>query len=256
MSFDDLMEQGRRALEEDDSQKALSLLEEAISLQQTAEAYLLLAEAQLEENRLAKAKKCVAAGLQLEAENIELLYLSADISLEEENTELALQRYQQIIEIDSGQIDARVNKALLELDVDQLEVAEQSCREALAIEPDSVLALNALGDICVAGNNATEALSCYRKAAELDPEEPQTFLNLADLYYDSGQLELAEEASRKALELDAGLAPGYLTLGYITMDQDRSREAVENFQQFLKLEKSPAAKQIRDEVNAVIEGLK
>ena len=60
----------------------------------------------------------------------------------------------------------------------------------------------------------------------------------------------------KCLQLDAGIPGGYLTLGNIYLDLDRTQDAVENYQQFLRLEKSPAAKQICDEVAAVIDGLR
>ena len=101
-----------------------------------------------------------------------------------------------------------------------------------------------------------EACDCYQKAIALDPEEAQAYLSLAELYYDRGQLEEAEQSCLKGLKLDAGLPMGYLLLGYVYLDQDRNQESIDNFQQFLRLEKSPDAKQIRDEVAAVIDGLK
>jgi len=90
----------------------------------------------------------------------------------------------------------------------------------------------------------------------LDSTDPQPYLSLAELYHDANDLDLAEEYCLKGLELDAGLAPGYLTLGYVCLDQDRTQEAIDHFQQFLRLEKSVTAKNIRDEVAAVIDGLK
>jgi tetratricopeptide (TPR) repeat protein len=99
------------------------------------------------------------------------------------------------------------------------------------------------------------AVKCFEKAVELEPEDPQPYLNLAELCYDDGDLDAAEQWCVKGLKLDASLPSGYLTLGNICLDQDRTQDAVENYQQFLRLERSPSAKQIRDEVAAVIEGL-
>jgi hypothetical protein len=48
----------------------------------------------------------------------------------------------------------------------------------------------------------------------------------------------------------------YLTLGGICMDQERTRDAVAYFEQYLKYEKSPQASDMIAEVKAVIEGLK
>ena len=76
---------------------------------------------------------------------------------------------------------------MLELEKDNLDVAEQTCREALQADPESVLALNALGDIQIAAGKNQAAMDAYLKAAEIDPDEPQTYLNLADLYYEQGK---------------------------------------------------------------------
>ena len=108
----------------------------------------------------------------------------------------------------------------------------------------------------MAGKRDEDACDCYEKAIALDPEEAQPYLSLGELYYDSDRLEDAEQMCLQGLQLDAGLPMGYLTLGYIYLDMDKSQESIDNFQQFLRLEKSAAAKQIRDEVSAVIDGLK
>jgi len=47
-----------------------------------------------------------------------------------------------------------------------------------------------------------------------------------------------------------------LTLGNLCLDQEQVQEAVQCFQKFLSLEKGPAAKEIRDEVTALIDGLR
>ena len=94
------------------------------------------------------------------------------------------------------------------------------------------------------------------KAVELDVEDPQGHFNLAEFYYDNGQLKEAEAACRQAVRLDQEFAFAYLTLGNICLDQDQVQEAVQCFKKFLDHEKSPASEDIRNEVSALIEGLK
>ena len=256
MSFNELLDKGRVALEEGDGKAALQVLQQALKLQQSAEAWHLLAEAELEEGLLGRARKSLAKGLELEPDNIELLYSLGDLCLEEEQGDEALRAFERIIALDREEIDAWVSKALVLLNADDLGAAETVCRQALTIEPSSVFALNALGDICAAAGKSAEARANYEKAIEAEPDDPQAYLNLGDLCYEAGRLKEAEEYCKKGLECDAGLPMGYLTLGYVYMDQDRSREAGEQFRQFLRLEKSPAARDIRDEVKALLEDLK
>jgi tetratricopeptide (TPR) repeat protein len=91
---------------------------------------------------------------------------------------------------------------------------------------------------------------------ELDPGDAQAHYNLGELHYDLGNLKKAEQECRKAVELDPGFSYAYLTLGNICLDQDHNREALHWFQEFLMRERDPGATEIRDEVAAVVEGLK
>ena len=102
----------------------------------------------------------------------------------------------------------------------------------------------------------TAALATFRKVLELDPEDAQAHFNLGEMYYDAGDLPAAERECRAALRCDPGHAFACLTLGNIFLDQEQPREALHFFQEFLLREQSPAAKEIRDEVSAVVEGLK
>ncbi len=256
MSVENLLEIGQRALEEGNLESATQSFRQILKQQESAEVWQLLAEAQIESGSFAQAHKSLAAGLKLEAGNIDLLFSLGDLYLEEGNTSKAIAIYQQIIALDPDEGDAWVSKAVAQLNNDDLLAAEQSCRQALEVDPESAFAHNALGDICIAKNSTADAMKHFHQSIKLDPADPQPYLSLADLYYDADDLEQAEEFCQKGLELGAGLAPGYLTLGYICLDQDRTQEAIDNFQQFLRLEKSPAAKYLRDEVSAVIDGLK
>jgi tetratricopeptide (TPR) repeat protein len=99
-------------------------------------------------------------------------------------------------------------------------------------------------------------LACYRQVIELDPEDAQAHYNLAELYYDLARLAEAEAACLKAIEFDPALSFAYLTLGNICLDEEKTHEALRYFEDFLRLERSPAAADIRSEVAAVIDGLK
>jgi tetratricopeptide (TPR) repeat protein len=69
-------------------------------------------------------------------------------------------------------------------------------------------------------------------------------------------LEAAQKECREAIRLDPELAEAYLTLGNICLDLDEAGDALRNYEKFLACEHSPAAREIREEVAALIEGLK
>ncbi len=256
MSVEDILESGLRAQDQGDLKSALRFFQQGLDQQQSAENWLLLADAQIENGSFAKAHKSISAGLKLESGNSDLLFTLGDLYLEEGKNDKAIMVYQQIIDLDSTEVDAWVSKAVAQMNDNDLVAAEKTCQRALEIDPESAFAHNALGDICVAKNSAQAAMKHFHQAIKLDSNDPQPHLSLAELYYETKNLEQAEHYCQKGLELDSGLPPGYLILGYICLDHDRTQEAVDNFQQFLRLEKSAAAKNIRDEVAAVIDGLK
>ena len=119
----------------------------------------------------------------------------------------------------------------------------------------SITALTSLGDALYGSGDEEAALDCYRRVIELDPEDAQAYFNLAETYYDGGNLQAAEEYSRLALQHDPGLSPVYLTLGNLYLDQERIREAVTAYEEFLSRETSDAAHEIVTEVRLLLEGL-
>lgn len=256
MTAASLFDAGARALEQGDYPKAIDCFEKLLMENSTVEATVALAEAYLETGSHKKAHQCLTAGLEKHPEDIDLLFALADYCFEYSRPDEALKNYQQIIDLDPQEVEAYVCKAMVLLSRDEFEEAAALCHSALKVQPDQSFALNALGDIYAQQGKFEAAIDLYRQAAELDPEDSQPLLNLADALYEEGNLDEAEQCCLKGLELDPSVAMGYFILGSICLDQDRTREAVEHFEQFLRLEKSPSAQDLRAEVTAVLDGLK
>jgi tetratricopeptide (TPR) repeat protein len=256
MSVEELLNSGIRAQEQGDLKTALHNFEQVLQSQPSAENWLLLADVQIENGSFVKAHKSLRAGLELAADDLDLLFALGDLYLEDERYGEAIETYQKIIDLAPDEVDAWVSKAVAQMNDDDLSGAAESCKRALMIDPESPFAHNAAGEISAFQGHIDSAIESFLHSIKIDPADPQPCISLADLYYDLERLEQAEQFCRKGLELDAGLATGYLILGYICLDQDRTQEAIDNFKQFLRLEKSSAAKNIRAEVSAVIDGLK
>ncbi|MFO7766527.1 MAG: tetratricopeptide repeat protein [Pelovirga sp.] len=256
MSEADLFDTGSLAYEQGDYSRAIDCFEQLIRNEPSAEAWLLLAECHAESGAGKKAYECLKKGLAAFPQDMDLLFALGDYYFETGADEQALQIYQQIIDQHPQEAEALVCKAMVLMNQKKIEAATAVCQDALQIQPDMIFALNALGDIYSHQGRLAEAIGLYRQATTLDPEDAQPLLNLADALYEDGKLEEAEQCCLKGLALDSGMTMGYFLLGSICLDQDRTREAVEYFEQFLRLEKSPSAEELRKEVAAVLEGLK
>ncbi|MFK5926069.1 MAG: tetratricopeptide repeat protein, partial [Desulfuromusa sp.] len=115
MSVEDLLESGMRAQDQGDLKTALQLFQQALEQQESAEIWLLLADAQVEKGSFAKAHKSLSAGLKLAPGDIDLLFSRGDLYLEEANHRKAIATYQQIIDLDAEDVDAWVCKAVAQL---------------------------------------------------------------------------------------------------------------------------------------------
>lgn len=85
----------------------------------------------------------------------------------------------------------------------QQEAAEKLFSEALAEEPESLYAWSLLGDIRVKQRRYEEAVECFSKSAELDPNPGFTdnYLSIAYVREMQGKWDAAADAYEKALEI-------------------------------------------------------
>src|SRR5690606_3175948 len=108
--------------------------------------------------------------------------------------------------------------------------AEQSFRNALAIEPGHPPALRALLSLLLRQGRGDDALAVARQAAEGKPSEPDGWALVGDLEALLGRHEAAEQAFARALEL-APDHPTALTALVTLLSQsgqhDRARELLE-----------------------------
>ena len=68
--------------------------------------------------------------------------------------------------------------------------------------PDFPQAHEELGNALLAQNNPDKAIESFRKAIELNPENPSSLIKLGKIYSALGRKEEAEESYKAALALD------------------------------------------------------
>ena len=81
-----------------------------------------------------------------------------------------------------------------------------------------------------------KALDEYKEQQESMADRPESHLNMALLYENTGQLNLAESSYKTAIKLTPGYMPGRFKLADLYNSTGRSREAEQQFREILKLE--------------------
>lgn len=115
-------------------------------------------------------------------------------------------------------------------------VLEATARVRSIPIPETVVDLFAYGialeeDPLTAG----EAMECYQKILQIDPEYAPAHINLGTLYYNQSDYHLAEEHYRKAIDADSRYALAYFDLGNVLDETQRVDEAISAYRTALLL---------------------
>ena len=91
-----------------------------------------------------------------------------------------------------------------------------------------------------------EALECYSKAIELDPNDPILYSNRSLMHINLNEFEPALVDADKAISLKPDYGKGYLRKGKALASLQRTKEALDAYK--LGLEKEPGNQQLKDSV--------
>lgn len=115
----------------------------------------------------------------------------------------------------------------------QTESAIASTRRALELLPTNPQTWLQLGLLLIRQQNIDEASSAFRRAVELDPADALARQNLAQSLWQTGRRKEAMVQYRKAVELQPSLAVAWINLGQVLVESGRKAEAESCFQQAL-----------------------
>jgi tetratricopeptide (TPR) repeat protein len=118
---------------------------------------------------------------------------------------------------------------------DWITLAEQNCKKALALTPDSAEGHSCLGDVYNGQGHYQGAADEFQKALALDKNQVTALRGLADAYEKLRNLSAAETAYRQAISVRPQYWAGYNWLGGFYFRQARYADAVQMFQRVIKL---------------------
>lgn len=184
----------------------------------------------------AEADKKLAEAVQAEPSNA-LAHLARAAFLEQttNKTDDVVAEYNEVLKVDANNFKAHYGLGRIYLlkkdnakEIDEL-------RKAIAIEPNSYAAHEALADAYLhkGADGMSDALSEYTKASSLQPSNPEPHWGIGTIASQAGRWAMAEQELRTAMkgkrypEMD-------LQLGIAIARQNRCQEAMPVFLQFLR----------------------
>ena len=139
------------------------------------------------------------------------------------------------IELSPQFIEAYLRLGIAWMDLQQLDKAEQTLRHALEINPRTPIALFALGEIYLRQRKYEDAEKVLRQGLVIEDHAWQGHFALGRLYWSRGDIVSAGRQVGLTIQLNPNLAEAHLLAGNILLRGKRREDAVEQFQEYLRL---------------------
>lgn len=123
--------------------------------------------------------------------------------------------------------------------------AQTYLETAAKMEPNNPEVYNLLGDLYSELNNGTMAANNYNKALDLDKNQVKALLHKGQLYKRSTNYEGAMLEFDNALKIDPNFAPAYREKGEVYFKQRQIEKAKENYKKYLELSKNNTMARLR-----------
>lgn len=272
----------RRALQENDHERALVVIDSALSVTQEDPALWCLKGTA---HRLAlnfdAAMAAYRRALDLSPDLVPALNNLGELQLVRQRAASALELFDQALRLDPGYLEARINRVASLIELDRLEGLEAEARRVTEDAPNSAEAFGNLGNILMRQDAKSEAIQCYQRALVLRPGYPEAHFNLAVLRSSpedlgaainflemqieargasafslallasacqaAGKLRQAEVHCRAALGLEPGNLAAHMTLASTLAAVGNPAAALDVY--FLALEYHPSHPGIRSNIN-------
>ena len=184
------------------------------------------------------------------------LYLEGMVALIEQKPEKAVSALKAALAIDPLYAEAHNTLGSIFMQQKRFAEAETEFIEAgnnkLYQTPEK--AYHNLGNLYQLQDKNKQALGCYFKAIEFNPDYFPSHYELSRLYFDMNKFELAAQEIEKARQISPEHPGVWLQIGKIEKALQKTPQAIEAFKQVLKLQPSGSfADRATEELNSLIE---
>ena len=147
----------------------------------------------------------------------------------------AIASYQKALEIEPDSVEALNRLGEVYFVRGRLAEALAVCQQALKIQPDFAVGYKTLGNVLQGQGKIDAAIRAYSKAVEIKPEFAEAHSNLGSMFYKQGRLESAVSCYERALELKPELVAVHSNLGKVLQQLGRLDEAVACWRKAMEL---------------------
>ena len=195
---------GLAYLKSDRISEAITTFQKLISMDADyAPAYFQLGTAFEKSKNIIKAIESYQNSLKQSPENVKAYNSLGNLYYNSGKINEAINAYKKAITIISNNPAVLNNLGDIYLyKLNQIEQAKDFLNQALKLDPDFAIALNNLGNAFMLEGKTLEAETIFKQVVEKEPGNVMAYGNLAVIYEDKGNIELARNMLNKVLSID------------------------------------------------------
>jgi tetratricopeptide (TPR) repeat protein/SAM-dependent methyltransferase len=163
--------------------------------------------------------------LTVQPDSADALHLLGMVALQQGQAKTAVDLIAAAIALNDCEAAYHFHLALALQTLNDMQGAVTGYRRALALKPDDPDIYNNLGNALAAQDRPEDALAALRRALHLQPGNAAVHSNLGNVQRSLGLWDEAEASFRKAAELQPGFAGAFVNLGNLHRDKDDLRAA-------------------------------
>ena len=156
--------------------------------------------------------------------------------MDEKNAEKGISHLEKAISLSPNYVEAHLLLGTAYLDNKQLDKAARELQKTIEINPQTSSALFALGEVYRRQQKYAEAEKALQDGLKLEPKSPQAHFTLGEVYLAKGDLAKAGPEVGQALQLKPDFANAYLLAGNLFLRAKKPENALQMFEEYLRLE--------------------
>lgn len=219
---------GRAHLAGGDVASARQQFEKSLSTNPTyLPAISALASLDLADRNVAAAQQRYEALIKAEPKNVPALRTLAALRIQARAPrDEVIQRINAALKVDSTDAATRLLYIDYLMSVKDIRAAETVAQESVALNPNSVDLVDALGRVQIQTGNFQQALASFGKLAQLQPGSPVPYVRLAEVQVRSNNDAAAMSSMRRALEITPNHLPAQRGLVALAMKMKNPDQAL------------------------------
>ncbi|MBX2860375.1 MAG: tetratricopeptide repeat protein [Vampirovibrio sp.] len=186
------------------------------------------------------ATRCLEKLVEYDPHDADTLYRLGQLHSEEKNYIRALYYYKECLRLSPENPYVHSNLAYIMCKLEDYDGAIEEYHQAIAFSHDPLwtsTVAQTLGTLYYQiRQDYPMATDLFRTACQLDPENLDSWVTLADLYFHLGNLEQSLQIYEQILQKESGNAECYNYMGYLLWQMGRNEDATQAYQEAIQLD--------------------